>query len=228
MILLCSNPARSQSSCVFVLIIWIAFMGLFSASASASVCLQNPINVFSKFQKIQKNLQLNTKTYRHEAEVIKLLKDNQFLEYLDKTAIANRLLPRGVWGQATKQEQENFSNAFMVLISRMITKQVNNIHKYEIKRLPMRKALQESAIKAGVIQVPFEVIYKANNAAKPATGLIYLAKSDADSCWLVQDIAFEGVSITKVYQDQLASVSSIKQATKAIDMVNARYANAQK
>jgi phospholipid transport system substrate-binding protein len=118
------------------------------------------------------------------------------------------------WRVATEEQRTEFIDEFGILLTRTYATAIEKVSDYHIEVSPLRD--EDWASKKSVM-ISGEMGQKSTN--KTSKVVYYMRRKD--DTWVIYDLAVEGVSFIKNFNEQFAEYQSMEELLKKLRQVNA-------
>lgn len=190
----------------FIFVFNFAFADVAPTTQNPETLIQNTVNA------LQVQIDQNGSNLKNNPKALYAVIKKTVMPYVAIDQMAGLALgPK--WRAATPEEQQDFIDQFGRLLTKTYANALLTVSDYQITLNPLRGNSWKTS---QYIAVSGQVTSKTNGKS---SNLTYYLERSGDS-WKIYDLAIEGVSFLKNYQEQFQSFSDMKSLITKIDQMN--------
>lgn len=187
---------------VFVLLGLLGYIQIVSAATDPLVLLQ------SVTQEVLAQLKAEEVSIKADPHKAQALMNRLMLPHVDIEGMAQWVVGRTAWKEATPAQQKAFVGQFRHLILNTYANTLSAYHNQTIEYMPMREAVGN--------KTRVQVMSVIHDPSKESINVVYRLVKKPDG-WKVYDIIIEGVSLLKGFQAQFSEDVQTKGVTKVTE-----------
>lgn len=187
------------------------------SSVSKTSDAQNPVNMLNdSIVRTQQTLVKEAKVFQENPAKLIALIDANIVPHLSTTIIAQIILGKQRWREASKADQDQFIAQLTKMLAYTYASTIAKAGDYEVRLNPFAN---DSWKHERLIYITGSIINLTNKSSSAIN--IYLLK-DKLGDWKIYDMSVEGVSILKNLKAQFEGFKTLKAVNEAIEKKNVK------